>query len=137
MAELLSIPSEAEIEALIGSGRFYAWKAIRGVIDSLYDMDRIWSDAGKRWTYEYKYRRGGKTLCALYAKPDSMGFMIIFGKDERQKLEAIRDRLSERTAKAYDSATVYHDGKWVMFDESVTPEEVAALLSVKRRPNKK
>ena len=26
-------------------------------------MERLWNTGGKNWTYEYKYRRGGKTLC--------------------------------------------------------------------------
>ena len=41
---------------------------------------------GKNWTYEYKYRRGGKTLCALYAREGCMGFMVIFGKEEKGKV---------------------------------------------------
>ena len=32
-----------------------------------YDMERLWNTGGKDWTYEYKYRRGGKTLCCLYS----------------------------------------------------------------------
>ena len=27
-----------------------------------------WNNGGRKWKYEYKYRRGRKTLCALYAK---------------------------------------------------------------------
>ena len=57
-------------------------------------MERLWNTGGKNWTYEYKYRRSGKTLCGLYAKSNHVGFMIIFGKDERAKFEAIRDTLS-------------------------------------------
>ena len=28
----------------------------------------LWNKGGKAWAYEYKYRQGGKTLCALYAR---------------------------------------------------------------------
>ncbi|MEY8433248.1 DUF3788 family protein [Lachnospiraceae bacterium 48-42] len=41
-------------------------------------MERLWNTGGKKWTYEYKYRRGGKTLCSLYAKGGCVGSMIIF-----------------------------------------------------------
>ena len=42
--------------------------------------------------------------------------MIIFGKDERVKFEAIRDTLSNAVCGKYDEAQTYHDGKWVMFE---------------------
>ena len=77
-------------------------------------MERIWNTGGKNWTYEYKYRRGGKTLCSLYAKWNCIGFMIIFGKDERTKFDDIRGTLSKSVCKRYDEATTYHDGKWVI-----------------------
>ena len=57
---------------------------------------------GKNWTYEYKYRRGGQPLCSLYAKDNCIGFMIIFGKDERIKFEDIRDTLSNAVCRQYD-----------------------------------
>lgn len=65
------------------------------MIDEKYDMDCIWNKGGKAWTYEYKYRRSGKTLCALYARENCIGFMIIFGKAERKKFEETRENYSE------------------------------------------
>ncbi|MCI7766995.1 MAG: DUF3788 domain-containing protein [Oscillospiraceae bacterium] len=32
------------------------------------------------WVYEYKYRRGGKTLCTFYAKQGTAVILIILGK---------------------------------------------------------
>ena len=102
-------------------------------------MERLWNTGGKNWTYEYKYRRGGKTLCSLYAKSNCFGFMIIFGKDERTKFEDIRDTLSKSVCKKYDEAKTYHDGKWVMFEPTDTAEfdDYMKLLAVKRKPNRK
>ena len=48
-----------------------------------------------------KYRRGGKTLCALYARENCIGFMVILGKDEREKFEAGRNEYSESVRKIY------------------------------------
>ena len=50
-------------------------------------MDSSWNKGGKAWKYEYKYRRGGKTLCALYAREHCVGFMIILGKAKRLKFD--------------------------------------------------
>ena len=137
MALLKVIPSEDEIISLIGTDSFAYWEMICSEINSLYDMDKTWSDGGKRWKYEYQYRRGGKTLCALYARQDCFGLMIIFGKDEREEVENIRNRLSNQTVKIYDEAETYHDGKWVMFDETVPAGDIKVLLDIKRKPNKK
>lgn len=137
MAKLKEIPSEGELRAMIGDGALAAWKGFCAEIEGLYDMDREWNHGGKRWSYEYKYRRGGKTLCALYAAPGRFGLMIIFGGDEREKLEAIRPELSAGTLEAYDQATTYHDGKWVMFPESLPLSDLRAMLAVKRRPNRR
>ena len=65
--------------------------------------------------------------------------MIILGKDERAKVEEIRGELSDKVLKEYDSAEVYHDGKWVMFtpDDRSAFDDYMKLLSIKRKPNKK
>lgn len=62
--------------------------------------------------------------------------MIIFGLDERTKVEAIRGTLSASTVKTYDEAQTYHDGKWVMFDETLPDDDLVRLLVIKRRQNK-
>ena len=48
--------------------------------------------------------------------------MIIFGKNEREKLEEIRDTLSDAVCRRYDEAKTYRDGKWVMFEPTDTSE---------------
>ena len=124
---------------LLGESLFEVWTALCDRIDEKYDMERLWNKGGKAWTYEYKYRRGGKTLCALYAREHCVGFMVIFGKDERLKFEAAKDTYASEIQKIYDEAKTFHDGKWVMFepvDDSLF-DEFMKLLNMKRKPNKK
>ncbi|MBQ6484769.1 MAG: DUF3788 domain-containing protein [Carnobacterium sp.] len=125
--------------ALIGSSLYDIWTKLCAVIDEKYDVERLWDKGGKAWTYEYKYRRGGKTLCALYARENCIGFMIIFGKDERQKFEDNRQFYSEPVRKIYDEAKTYHDGKWVMFEPIDTTmfDDFIKMLQLKRKPNRK
>lgn len=132
-------PSNDEMVTLIGEKLFGVWTKLCALIETKYDMERLWNSGGKAWKYEYKYRRGGKTLCALYAKENCCGLMIIFGKDERAKFEAASKSYSAAVQKIYADATTYHDGKWVMFelnDTSLFPD-VEKLLLIKRRPNRK
>lgn len=136
---LNGIPSLSTLNALLGQSLFEVWQALCSAIDEKYEMERVWNTGGKNWTYEYKYRRGGKTLCSLYAKSNCIGFMIIFGKDERAKFEDIRATLSDTVCRKYDEAQTYHDGKWIMFEPTDTSEfdDYLRLLAIKRKPNRK
>ena len=133
------IPNIDDMTALIGQSLYDVWQKLCAAIDEKYDMDRIWNSGGKAWTYEYKYRRGGKTLCALYARENCIGFMVILGKDERAKFEASRSEYSENVQKVYDDSKTYHDGKWLMFEPVDTSMfgDFMQLLAIKRRPNRK
>lgn len=136
---LEKIPTQEELRALLGNEKLTVWNAVCAVIDSAYEMERLWADGGKRWVYEYKYRRGGKTLCALYAKENCFGLLIVFGKAEREKFEADRASYSGGTRNFYDAATTYHDGKWVMMElnDALLLDDIMRMLSIKRKPNRK
>lgn len=136
---LENIPCEKEMTILIGQSLYDVWTKLCDAIDEKYDMDCLWNNGGKAWKYEYKYRRGGKTLCALYAREGCIGFMIIFGKNEREKFENERQNYSEKVQKIYDEAKTYYDGKWVMFepDDTSMLEDFKGLLKIKRKPNRK
>ena len=133
-----TIPNEKEMTALVGKSLYDVWSRLCALIDERYDMDRLWDKGGKAWKYEYKYRRGGKTLCALYARENCVGFMIVLGRDERSKFEADRENYSKEVREIYDRAQTYHDGKWIMF-EPVDPSlfcDFMRLLEIKRRTNR-
>ena len=49
MTELKQIPTEQEMQLLIGTKKYSAWENICAVIDFLYDMDHQWNDGGKKW----------------------------------------------------------------------------------------
>ena len=136
---LENIPSQSTMTELLGQSLFEVWQELCSAIDEKYDMEQLWNTGGKNWAYEYKYRRGGKTLCSLYAKSNCVGFMIIFGKDERTEFEDIRGTLSSAVCRQYDEAKTYHDGKWVMFEPVTTAEfdDYMKLLAIKRKPNRK
>ena len=133
------IPNTEQMTILVGESLYEVWNKLCDLIDEKYDMDCLWNKGGKAWVYEYKYRRGGKTLCALYARENCIGFMVILGKDERLKFEKDRENYTSEVQKIYDESKTYHDGKWMMFE----PVDVSLfndfmrLLSIKRKPNRR
>lgn len=139
MEMLDKVPTSKELIALMGEGLFGVWTALCNMIEQKYDMELLWNNGGKAWKYEYKYRRGGRTLCALYAKENCLGFMIILGKDERKKFEVDKQNYSIEVQKIYDETKTYHDGKWMMFELIDTSlfHDMEKLLLIKRKPNKR
>lgn len=133
------IPTPEEMTVLVGKSLYDVWNQLNLLIDERYDVNRSWNQGGKAWKYEYKYHRGGKTLCALYARESCIGFMIILGKDERSKFEAERDNYSKEVQRIYDETQTYHDGKWLMFEPMDTTlfDDFIKLLRIKRKPNRK
>lgn len=133
------IPTDKDLIDLMGAQLYDVWIGLCNLIEEKYEMDRLWNSGGKAWKYEYKYRRGGKTLCGLYAKEEGLGFMVIMGRDERAKFEEDRTNYSAEVQKLYDESTTYHDGKWLMFeleDKSLF-SDMEKLLLIKRKPNRK
>ena len=138
MKETFQIPTPETLEALTGKELYDLWTSLHQLIEQKYNMEQMWNHGGKKWTYEYKYRRGGKTLCALYAKEQTIGFMVILGKDERTKFESMREMFSNAAQKIYDETTTFHDGKWLMFELKDTSlfNDIERLISIKRKPNR-
>ncbi len=134
-----AIPAAGQMAALLGEPLYEIWNQLCALIDEKYDMDHLWDKGGKAWVYEYKYRRGGRTLCALYARENCVGFMIILGKDERLKFEEGRESYTKEVQRIYDEAQTYHDGKWIMFlpQDASLFDDFIKLLRLKRRPNRK
>ena len=135
----MDTPTQKILEELIGSRNMDIWNKLVADIDSLYEMDRTWNKGFGDWIYEYKYRRGGKTLCTFYAKQGVANILITLGKTEREKVESKRGDFSESLLVLYDETKTYHDGKWlwIPIDESLAFDDIVNLLKIKRRPNRK
>ena len=133
------VPNGEQLTTLMGKPLYTIWTQLCALIDETYDMEHLWGSGGKVWTYEYKYRRGGKTLCALYARENCVGFMVILGKDERLKFEDDKEHYAPEVQNIYDGTPTYHDGKWLMFEPTDTSlfEDLIRLLTIKRKPNRK
>ena len=133
------IPNTEQMTTLLGESLYEIWNKLCALIDEQYDMECLRNKGGKAWTYEYKYRMGGKTLCALYARENCVGFMVILGRDERAKFENDKDNYTEEVQRIYDETKTYHDGKWMMFELTDTSlfDDFIRLLRIKRKPNRK
>lgn len=128
-----------QINILLSKETLSMWNKLIDAIDSLYDVDRIWNKGFGAWKIEYKYRRGGKTLCTFYAKENVANLLIIYGKAEREKFEKIKECVSKQLQEIYEKAEILHDGKWlwIPLNNEASVADIIEMLKIKRRPNRK
>lgn len=128
-----------QLDTLLSKEVLLVWNKLTDAIDSLYDVDRLWNKGFGSWKVEYKYRRGGKTLCAFYAKEDIANLLITYGKAEREKFEGLKATISKPLQDIYERTETLHDGKWlwIPLDDQINIEDIVQMLKIKRRPNRK
>ncbi len=137
MTQLGNPPSDSEIEEWLGEGAYQYWKRITNLIERNYPsiFTPEWLFGGKKHGWSLRYKKS-KSFCTLIPEKNHFALLIVFGAEERSKVEVIRDSLSICTQKEYDEATTYHDGKWVLLTikNSEVVEDVMKLLALKRKP---
>lgn len=131
---IIEAPTGQALQTLQGERQYALSETLTAAIESRYALDKVWHSAGKKWTYELKFRKGGKTICSLFFGEKSFGFMVIFGKPEQARFEAQRSDFSPAVVNVYDGAKAYHDGKWLLFDtQEVVFADFMKLLLIKRK----
>jgi hypothetical protein len=129
-------PSDSEIKEWIRVAHKY-WKHVIRLIEQRYPnvFTPEWLFGGKKHGWNLRYKKS-KSFCTLIPEKNIFKLLIVFGAEERAKVEAIRDGLSRHTRKEYEKATTYHDGKWLFLtiDSDKVVEDVMLLLAVKRKP---
>lgn len=137
MTQRDSPPSDSEIGKWIGKKAYSYWTHVKQQIEQIYPnvFTPEWLFGGKKHGWSLRYKKS-KSFCTLIPEKNRFALLIVFGAEERAKVEAMRDSLSQHTRKKYDEATTYHDGKWLLLtiDTDKVVEDVMQLLAVKRKP---
>jgi len=130
-------PSDSEIREWIGKEPYEHWKHVIQLIEKAYPNVFIpeWLYGGKKYGWSLRYKKS-KSFCTLVPEKNRLALLIIFGAEERTKVETIKDSLSHYVQREYDQATTYHDGKWLLLtiDSDTVLKDAMCLLAVKRKP---
>lgn len=130
-------PDLQQIEAWIGKRAFGFWKRITSMIDHNYPgvFAPEWLYVGKKHGWSLRYKKS-RSFCTLVPEKRRLMILIVFGAKERAKVETLKQELSGTTRKAYDEATTYHDGKWLLLavDRKEVIQDIERLLTAKRKP---
>jgi hypothetical protein len=133
-------PVPQHIKSWIGKTGYRLWMRISDMIEHNYPGVFMpeWLYGGKKHGWSLRYRKS-RSFCTFIPEKGRFLILIVFGAEERRKVEAFRHEISEKIMKQYDGASTYHDGKWLLLDvgsESVL-SDIEKLLTVKRRPVKR
>ena len=129
------IPEEQILE-LLGM-KAGLWLSLREYLADYYpDCVPVFGIEGKNKEYVIRYRKSGRTLVTLYSARSSLVVLVVLGKEEVAKTEALVDKLSTKVRKLFQETDQLHDGRWLWIRPSskTDVESIKLLLSTKRRP---
>jgi len=122
-------PSADDIRLALGS-TYPLWER---VIRSVEAGDRVsgeWTTWGGGWNI--RYRRGGKSLVALYPQREGFVAQVVLGKAQAEQALALD--LRDKVGKMLREQPQLRDGKWLYIPVLTTAdvEDVEQLLDLKR-----
>jgi len=130
-------PTPSAIARWVGKNAYEFWKRVTQLIERNYPdiFTPEWLFGGKKYGWALRYKKG-KSFCTLIPEKNRFAIQIVFGGEERLKVETLRGELSKQTQRDYDRATTYHDGKWLLItvDNDRVVDDLKRLLGVKRTP---
>jgi hypothetical protein len=130
-------PDKGQVTEWIGSRASAYWVELIDFIESRYPgvFERSWWFGGGKWGWSLRFKRS-KSFCNLIPERGRFKALLVFGAEERKKVEAILPQLSSRVREDYAEAATFHDGKWVavVVDSRKAAADIERLLILKRKP---
>jgi len=127
---------EDEIRELLGR-KAGLWLSLRDYLtDSYPDCLPVFGREGKDKKMVIRYRQSGRTLVTLYPDENSLGVLVVLGRKEVAKTEALTDELNAGIRELFMKTEQLHDGRWLWLKPSSQSDldSIKLLLSTKRRP---
>jgi len=113
-----------------------SWQLLTKELATRYDVEPECRFGGKKYGWQLKYRRGGRTLCGLYPEQGALTALVVLGRKETDKAMAQLDQLPADVRTTLLETEPYHDGRWLWIRVHTLEDAQSVLLLVacKRRP---
>lgn len=132
-----TIPSDRSVAEWIGSKNHKYWAHVVRFIEAAYPgvFRPDWWFGGMKFGWALRYKKS-KSFCNLIPEKDQFRLLLVFGRDEREKVEAELPKLVSHARVDYTAATTFHDGKWLslVVDGADVLADIERLLRIKRKP---
>lgn len=130
-------PDASSLADWMGSSNYKRWTHIVRFIETNYPgiFAPDWIFGGKKYGWGLRFKKS-KSFCTLIPGRNQFKIQIVFGGEERAKVDAILPDIMSHARDDYSEATTYHDGKWLglVVDSEEVLEDVKRFLIVKRKP---
>jgi hypothetical protein len=130
-------PDAKMVSEWVGPRNYRRWGHILHLIGTNYPgvFTPDWIFGGRKYGWGLRFKKS-KSFCTLLPERNRLKIQIVFGGEERKKVEAILPELASHARDDYAKATTYHDGKWLglVVDSEEVLADVERLLTVKRKP---
>ncbi len=140
MLEAGKPPEPEQVNKWIGARANTLWNELTGFIDAQYPdvFEPDWWFGGRKWGWSLRYKKS-KSFCNLIPEKGRFLFLLVFGAEEREKVDAILPKLTTHVREDYQKAATFHDGKWVAIpvDSKKVVADIERLLVLKRKPKGK
>jgi hypothetical protein len=137
MVERGKQPGLPEVRAWIGAKAYARWERVTLMIAERYPGIFVpeWLYGGKKHGWSLRYKKG-RSFCTLIPEKGCLKLVIVFGAEERAKVEDRIHDLSPAVREQYRKAATYHDGKWLLLTVASNKviNDIGLLLAVKRKP---
>jgi len=137
MLDKSETPTTVSVAAWLGARAFKRWEELTRFIHDTYPgvFQPEWLYAGKNHGWSLRFKKS-KPLCTFVPERGRFKVLAVFGAAEREKVEEILPTINSHVRGDYESATTYHDGKWVLVevDSTAVMRDVERLLLLKRKP---
>jgi hypothetical protein len=137
MLDAAKEPDAVQVAEWIGSQNSARWTELTEFIQSRYPgvFETKWWFGGKKFGWSLRFKKS-KSFCNLIPERGQFKVLLVFGGEERQKLEAVLPDLASHVRDDYAKATTFHDGRWVsvVVDSKKVLADVQRLLVLKRTP---
>ena len=137
MLDAATKPDSVHVAEWIGSRSSARWTALTDFIQARYPgvFETMWWFGGRKFGWSVRFKKS-KSFCNLIPERGQFKVLLVFGGEEREKVEGVLPHLTSHVRDDYVRAATYHDGKWVsvVVDSKQVLADVERLLVVKRAP---
>jgi hypothetical protein len=127
-------PSPQALAEALGS-RLPLWEQMTRFLADNYQLAGEWSYGGKNYGWNLWYRKGGKSLIALFPQQGYWVAQVILGRNE--VAQALTLKLGKNVGTTLAETPQLHDGRWLFIRVKTAKDvkDIALLLQIKRRPH--
>jgi hypothetical protein len=137
MLDAVNEPDARQVAQWIGSQNGIRWTELTQFIQSRYPavFETKWWFGGKKYGWSLRFKKS-RSFCNLIPERGQFKVLLVFGGEERVKVEAVLPALASHVRDDYRKATTFHDGRWVyvVVDSKKVLTDVERLLVLKRTP---